>query len=986
MTRAITAPELALLRLDKQRTRLYLALPAAPVVFAARVNQVFTSATRDMCVQVTFDGVTTGAYTDVIPGMSVLFGSTAGGWDRGIARARLAATSTLLKISESSDANLDDDLYISVVREFSPWAVQPRVLANTIKMDWNVAYSDQHTKFSPFPIWGSDRVAKLPVGGTVTLVFAAGASHCPGSSITGYSFSAPGASATSGLTTATPSVTYNAAGTYIIYLTVTAANLKTTLSSRIVYVWSDAAPPLEVEFGQLGCSLDAGGWTSDITLRDGCDESAVRPHAKAILFSEDWYGATAGSLGPLAGCENVVMSGWIADEGLDIRPNSSSARFTLAGANYWLGRESLYPVNVKNVTGTPAKWDEIKNLTFDQCAATILQNRTTLPKIVDCYLSGDTRRASRFEIGEGSAWEQLSSLAQSKILALPFCDRYSRLYLNVDAQYAPDKSVLPVVMDITKADRAANLNFGRQSVTSTALLQLSGIVYSGSTAKTLYSIAPGHTPKRHGVWASLDEILVSTQAELNALAGDLCGTQNNEFPSIPIDFEQGNRFIDCAPAQVCSLAIPAEDNIRGIAFSGNVIPRSIEYRMAGGVLRSSVDFEAVCAREMNRKGDIPTSDDGDTTPVPEIPPPFLPPPALPDFPPFPGVLGAIPVRALFVKIGTGVICCENINDAGAKVWQSLNGSLTAAESAAIIRIGVHRSGNYIYAVSPAYLLQAWFVELATSQFGLSIVMETTDLINILPPIAPNGFAINYRFSTIGVHPYSGEGIFVAGGGPLFAEEYYIFHISTSLVVTFGVVLNGLPTGNISWGDAEALIGKANGFYATSDFGATWTFITIRATSGFVFGTARAGLSPILGVYADEAYGKTQASTDNATTVTDKSTAYVPISDSFSWAANADNSVGLATVKKIADGKYYLAKTVDGGATWTEIYEQTNSGNAFRGFVWIAGAIWMWGDDDKIYLSTNDGTLASTTDVTGNAKTDFHTGGNHLEVSQIEFLQ
>jgi hypothetical protein len=134
MTRAITAPELALLRLDRQHTKLFVALPAAPVVFAARVNQTFTSKTRDMCVQVTFDGVTTGAYTDILPGMTVLFGTTAGGWDVGIARVRLAATSTLLKIGEMSDAYLDNDQYITVVRDFAPWACQPRILANTIKI------------------------------------------------------------------------------------------------------------------------------------------------------------------------------------------------------------------------------------------------------------------------------------------------------------------------------------------------------------------------------------------------------------------------------------------------------------------------------------------------------------------------------------------------------------------------------------------------------------------------------------------------------------------------------------------------------------------------------------------------------------------------------------------------------------------------------------------------------------------------------------
>jgi PKD repeat protein len=683
MTRAITAPELALLRLDRQHTKLFVALPAAPVVFAARVNQTFTSKTRDMCVQVTFDGVTTGAYTDILPGMTVLFGTTAGGWDVGIARVRLAATSTLLKIGEMSDAYLDNDQYITVVRDFAPWACQPRILANTIKMDWGVAYSDQHTKFSPFPVWGSDRVAKLPDGETptVTLAFDASRSYCPGSTITGYSFSAPGASATADMTTATPDITYNADGTYIVYLTVTAANAKTTTASRIIYIYSSAAPALECELGQCGGSLDSGGWSFGVTLLDGIG-ATVRPHAKAILFAEEWYGDTDGSLGPLAGSENIVSIGWIGNEGLRIDPNSSQVQFTTYGANYWLARESLFPVNVKSVTGTPAKWDELKNLTFDQFAATFLQNRTTLPNIVDCTLSGDTRKTSGFEVSEGSAWEQINAQAQGKLLAASFCDRYSRFYVGVDPQYVPDKSVLTTVMEITKADREAGLDFERQTVAQTALLMLSGVVYSATTPRTLYALSPGHTPMRFGTWNTLDGLMIDSQTELNALAGDIVGTDNNEFPSIPIELAQNNRFIDCAPGQVCHLEIPAGDNIRGVAFHGNVIPRAIEYRLESGVLRSSVEFEAVCVREMNRKGDIPINEDGDTIPIPETPPfPEFIPEITPPIPPTdedPQVISRIN-RVIIREATQGIFYTDTLSDE-TPLWLASNAGLPAAPS------------------------------------------------------------------------------------------------------------------------------------------------------------------------------------------------------------------------------------------------------------------------------------------------------------------
>src|SRR5690606_22965419 len=103
--------------LDGGHMTLRLFLLSPDTVFAAQVAQ---AAFSYPLAQVAYDGVTTGAYTDIRDGMTVLFGTSAGADDLGRSRIRKTPTSGVLYIGRSSrgtrdgEVDLQDDAYITV--------------------------------------------------------------------------------------------------------------------------------------------------------------------------------------------------------------------------------------------------------------------------------------------------------------------------------------------------------------------------------------------------------------------------------------------------------------------------------------------------------------------------------------------------------------------------------------------------------------------------------------------------------------------------------------------------------------------------------------------------------------------------------------------------------------------------------------------------------------------------------------------------------
>ena len=131
---------------------LYILQPA--VVFAARVN---LAAASYPLAAIPYDGVTTGTLADVKMGMTVLIGSTAGGWDRGRTVVRGAANdfgdvgdASVLNIGYASrghgagEVDLVDDSYLTVLDLVEVWQRKSRMLDDGTlykDYDWTVESS-----------------------------------------------------------------------------------------------------------------------------------------------------------------------------------------------------------------------------------------------------------------------------------------------------------------------------------------------------------------------------------------------------------------------------------------------------------------------------------------------------------------------------------------------------------------------------------------------------------------------------------------------------------------------------------------------------------------------------------------------------------------------------------------------------------------------------------------------------------------------------
>ena len=623
----LDAAQLAKIRSDGGSTRLYLALLEPSTIFSAQINQTFS--TDDMVAEITYDGGV-GTYGDILEGMTLYIGTSAGDNDVGIARIRKAATDTIIYIGVESEIDFEDDLYLTVLDEFGVFARHAGIDSDgNVEMDWDTAYSDQHEDFDPVPVLGSHAVAWL-TGSSVSVDFDGSNSWVIDSTISSYAWEispSTGVTVTDD-TTSTPNFSITTAGTYRVRCTVTAANGKTFTGTRFIFVFSDSELPVS-DFELENCVGDAemGGWSYQIRLDDESKLTSLRDRQLAILFARDIYEGVEGSVGLLDGRENIVAQGWIGGESIREDPEHDSRVFTVYGLQWWLGQIGAYPITLSMVAGTPSTWTEMAELSVDRALWHFLHWHTTVTAIADFYRTEDTRYAKMLDAQGESLWQQLLSLSQDRILARPIVDRYGRLFVDVPHNLRPlaDRTDSVEVMVLESQDHEKTLDIPKTSPRAGQVNLASVSVTSTGTASTVYSLSPGHIPNYQGRVELLDQILAATQADANSLAGLILGERMNPFQEVPIELSRNNRAFGLAPRQYATVSLDA--------YSGKLLPKRIEYKFdpRSGVLTPMIVFEGETFEQLSVDGDIPDGDGGflDIPSMPPIPPvPPLPSPIL----------------------------------------------------------------------------------------------------------------------------------------------------------------------------------------------------------------------------------------------------------------------------------------------------------------------------------------------------------------------
>jgi hypothetical protein len=647
--------ELGYFRGEGHAAKLFAAFAAQGGVFApavelaCQVNQTFTS--LDSVVQVTFDTVTTGAYTNVIAGQTVWVGSAPGLYDLGMCRVRKTPTSTVLYLGEHSGIAWADNLYLTVIDDFFFWPRHLKVSSSVTYADYDIAYSDQHLNFDPIILFGGDFVGWLS-SGTYSITPNAGDSAiwatALGTSISSWSWTATGASATSGLTTATPTITYNAAGRYRVALTITYANGKSRTRYFYVYVYDSTHLPAEAIMQKCSNVWDNEGPQFDIKIvSSDYALSALPDKTKIILFAMDFYGRYDAvhqvSIGPLPGRENIVAEGWVFNEQITVDPiNGGSVVLQCFGANKFLDDQQVFTegLELTQTSGNPTAWTNEQLVNVDTALYELIRWKSTISQVIDVYPTQDTRPAGVWKLAAGTIWQQIKDVAAA-ILAAPHCNFYSNCYVEIDAQYLTTAertaASIPTVMTFQADDfigGQSGVTANRNPFTDGAQVVLSGIQALTATKANAYlSFAPGHVMDNFGKVIPIQNLLLTGQTQANNLSGLVLGrNQRNYDFNLPL---AGNvRVFDTCPRQYASFTLNATDSPRGATYTGRVIPRGIYYKhdpATGYFYVEELDVEPESFQTNSVTGQLNNTS------------PLLPPlPTLPPIPIGPPIIGTTP--------------------------------------------------------------------------------------------------------------------------------------------------------------------------------------------------------------------------------------------------------------------------------------------------------------------------------------------------------
>jgi len=707
MARVLTNDELIKIRKPGQFSQLYLAVHNASTVYSARLNGA--PASTDKVAQINYDGGS-GTLANVKVGMTILVGTSAGASDLGKARVRKAPTSSIFYIGEQSQINWEDNCYLTVINDITIWPRHIYMDGTTPYIDYDVAYSNQHSTFDPVPVLGPGAVAKLvggsaivqlgPETGTSSWVF--------GSSISTYLWSIPTASAISNTAIASPTATFTTVGWHAAYCTVTAANGKSTQGVRYIYIYDDDNMPFSVgELIDFQEDVADGGISFSVELfEDGTNAIAsIREGALAILFSVDNFGniedSETGGVGPISGRENIRGIGRIVDESIRYNDEFGSVTFQIGGFQALMKKLGTFPVGLR-YAATATSWVEMPSLTVDRAIWHLMHWRTNGTQVMDFIRTEDTRLAQSLRSSGSNMWSQLEELSFDVIMANPMVDQYGRLFIQVDGQIVPtaDRAAeIPEVMTLTKSDVVNDISLQRRIQTEVSKLYLSGISYDGDvdTVETWYSLAPGHVHAYYGDFDIVDRLLLDDQTQANDLAAMIWAWRNNQYPSLSVTLISGHNGISCIPAQYVNFDIEVTDTPRAIAVSKRwlIRTRTMEYDPDTGVITTALELEAETSADeaIAIDGDIPSEETFDPGQVPSL--------QLPKLPSFPIILpidigGAGSTeganRVILHDPVFGLVYTANFRDSS-PTWEAINSGLTSGQYQSINRIVACPNGS-----------------------------------------------------------------------------------------------------------------------------------------------------------------------------------------------------------------------------------------------------------------------------------------------------
>lgn len=647
--------------------RLFLLQPQ--VVFAARV--VLLDPADYPVSFVAYDTVTTGAYTDIRPGMTLLLGSTAGGDDYGRQRIRDEATTISIFVGRSSQGRFDgeltivNDAYITVWDDRRLWAKMPYIDdTGAIFVDSDLEVGDRTTNPPPVAVMGQGVGGTVDADtGTLAVFFNGQNSYAvaDGATITDFLWEIADGSFTGGSVDSDDSIaTEFEPGFRYVRLTVTDSNGKTGYTERPV-VADDLDHSLTFDGFQIESHrITDAGVTMTLRILEDMPRATYIDGTLAMMWGRE---LTAG---------NMLLVGWLDSE----------------EANHNAGRTGLLRDTTLTILDAAAKLDTLPG--FPQAIADDETRDTELiPEITWNYMIAPTMDkymhylwawfSTALEVtdfiwsGTGDAyaiaiktsdgeslWNQVSRVAQAMCPGYVLtCDQAGAIRVVSDPLLQELDDRTSVVQVAITEDDWSDLRFTYQRAPRTHWLRTGALVVQSAISfnplpegadpdtpptvflPTVFSIAPGNTPGQGLAPVDYNEQLAASQTVLNQATGHRYARMNSPYGLLTVTLVQDDggagalvpwRQIEPALKEWVTFTLSAANAAqRGLSFTSvRCLPKEVNIRYNVGRTGTTRTIEVTLEVETSGqpgatvvKPVVPPPGEQPNTIPPAIPPPDM---------------------------------------------------------------------------------------------------------------------------------------------------------------------------------------------------------------------------------------------------------------------------------------------------------------------------------------------------------------------------
>ncbi|MFA4973751.1 MAG: hypothetical protein WC683_14160, partial [bacterium] len=677
----------------------YLFLLDPTVVFEALVNM--PGGVSYPIHTFNWDGVISGAYTNVRAGMTVLFGSTRGNDDRGRQRVRLAPTGDDFYIGWSSrgvhdgEVTLFDNTYITVLDDYRVWSKIPYIDES------GTAYKDATLQFAtnginPPPVAnGGPGYAEFvdPDTNVITVDFDASDSFAvdDGASISTYAWDFDDGTPASSASATASGVTFPP-GFRWVHLTVTDSNANSHIAHIPIFAAEKTGTNAPIEdFQVTNQTLTPEGQQISFRILESIPEGTYPDGTLAMYWERERYGSNVGALAGPSGREHMKFIGWHGNEnalhGASEEGYLTETTIECVDVVGRLQRLPGFPQIVER-EASPASWEEMANANIDRYLHYILHWHSTALDLADFTWSGlgSTYPFTALSSDGQNLYAQADERAQAIAHRLT-CDAWGRLWVRPDPQLqdTADRSTT-YILDIDETDWSS-FEAARQRHPTIHWLHSGAIVASTSEVSAVFCVAPGFAPGQGEGSRDQNYQLVASQSELNTREGHRYARYNSDHGLYTVTIpNRGDAGINPAWMEYVRASISTANAAqRGNSFTDSrFLPMEvdIEHDHEAGTKNYVITVEPFVSGAPAKTEIIETPNFPTWTPPTSTPPPSV------------YVPGALLPTKLIALMGNGhVAIATSYSHPTAPAWQDATGAMTGDCGSPG---GGNNEGGYLY--------------------------------------------------------------------------------------------------------------------------------------------------------------------------------------------------------------------------------------------------------------------------------------------------